>query len=70
MVKEYGDTTQRHRKRKIHFDDDPTNEVVLAPQDVFRTKVFVPVIDHLLSSALKHRIEAYEPIDKLFGFFK
>lgn len=49
------------------FDYGTADVVQQSPKDIFRTKFFLPVIDHLIIS-LNERISAYEVVDERFGF--
>ena len=58
---------QRHPKRKRQADEGSREAVSLSEKELFRTTVFLTIIDHL-SSDLTYRMKAYEGVSLKFGF--
>lgn len=60
---------QRKRKRSIRLTqfEGSAVETSLPPAEMFRSNVFLPIIDNFVSR-LEKRIDAYKPIVRLFGF--
>jgi len=62
---DYHSTVARSRKRRKCFDEYRDNEVVLQGRAKFRVTTFSVIIDQL-STALRHRIDAYSQVRGTF----
>ena len=56
-----------HRKKQRCRNDGNSEDTDFSGRDKFRVTVFVPMIDHLLTS-LQKRLEAYDAVSVKFGF--
>jgi hypothetical protein len=69
----YVSETKRQPKRNRRYDADcgsAKGDAVaesLTPSAAYKTTAYYPILDHVLS-ALSHRMDAYQEINKLFGF--
>ncbi|XP_020247479.1 uncharacterized protein LOC109825149 [Asparagus officinalis] len=53
-------------RRKRQFDENATEETILSPEESFRVKYFLYIVDQAISS-LKSRFEQFRHYEEVFG---